>query len=887
MSDGGSVPASLMSDLDASSEALPAETSAASNSYALPMASSPDSARLSMDSPADGPLLQPASVDIVEPRHPGINGAPKVASSPSQSRIREVKERSSPSGPRRRVSGLARPPLEGRWLQRFEACHAASSERPASATSSTRGASSPGSSRSDPVPHRILRAGDAAQDHQRRPTPSKITRAEVASRSRAKADSYDKLEEEVLSMMSALQRPRDVPQLWDPSKPSVPRAGQTNGRLRSPSPRDPRLRTADRAAARLSTDGGVSVSLSARARQSAGYPVHGRSSRQVLTQKAAAPQRSRMKSGPARTNSLERTRLPESSNHKSAESMEGLMRLSHALGEAQRALELQTEALRCPQQSDLQISKDFELFAGKLQRQLAEAQSTSRALGDYIAKRPSPRATARMPDEPQAARPEEAHQRLLNGNHITSMPIPEEAEECTDEKSRLAHVQDYPEQAEECADEKSRLAHVQDYPEQAVQGSGGGGGGGDVAGGDSVRAISGSCGSELDRVESMDKAAPLESAAEAEPLGQGNASSLSSPPADEVRREDEMSDHLWEFVVQGQVPGDETADTLRKTVTCFPGDAMSRLAACNVACVCARGHRVDPTVPNQDDLVLAMCSWGDQGSVALYGVFDGHGPAGHRCAAIARGFLPERIFGDPDLLVNPPEVLKSAFAEAQQDMLRQVPTDAYSSGTTATIALVLRGGVQAERDQSSKAGIGPGTTVHTAHVGDSRAILARLSDAAKGGKCFIVKELTKDHRPDDEGEAQRIKDAGGHICLGGGKRARVICESVPGHPGFALTRSLGLAIGRDCGISAEPQVFSHHMPADAEALLILGTDGLFEFCGNRTVAGHLLKHGVTERALEEVVHEAMKLWSANSSNSTVDDATAIAASLGRVEGDNK
>lgn len=77
------------------------------------------------------------------------------------------------------------------------------------------------------------------------------------------------------------------------------------------------------------------------------------------------------------------------------------------------------------------------------------------------------------------------------------------------------------------------------------------------------------------------------------------------------------------------------------------------------------------------------------------------------------------------------------------------------------------------------------------------------------------------------------------------------------------------------------------MPADAEALLILGTDGLFEFCGNRTVAGHLLKHGVTERALEEVVHEAMKLWSANSSNSTVDDATAIAASLGRVEGDNK
>ena len=51
-----------------------------------------------------------------------------------------------------------------------------------------------------------------------------------------------------------------------------------------------------------------------------------------------------------------------------------------------------------------------------------------------------------------------------------------------------------------------------------------------------------------------------------------------------------------------------------------------------------------------------------------------------------------------------------------------------------------------------------------------------------------------------------MKDVGGHIRLAGGKRARVICDSVPGHPGFALTRSLGLAIGQDCGIVAEPQV---------------------------------------------------------------------------------
>ena len=62
-----------------------------------------------------------------------------------------------------------------------------------------------------------------------------------------------------------------------------------------------------------------------------------------------------------------------------------------------------------------------------------------------------------------------------------------------------------------------------------------------------------------------------------------------------------------------------------------------------------------------------------------------------------------------------------------------------------------------------------------------------------------VKELTKDHRPDDEAEAcafevlafalcisgreaQRIKDAGGHICMGGGKRAQRLVALPPCRP---------------------------------------------------------------------------------------------------------
>jgi len=560
--------------------------------------------------------------------------------------------------------------------------------------------------------------------------------------------------------------------------------------------------------------------------------------------------------------------------------MDGLARLSRAIHEAQRALEFETaEALRRPQESG-EEAKALEAFTDKLQRQLAEAQSTSKALEEQLAGI----ALAKKQAAIDAMRLQKAQDLQLSwhGNGtFTPAPIPEEAEEVDLEKTRS--IQDEVAEPQVKWDE----AQVSDeiFARDGLKSSG-----------EEILPLDHTVNAEKDSdaTASLPMSQSLEVVDGGEPEtmnSQLNANAALSdvkeceseePESKEPESKDQPSesDHNWEFVVQGHTPMEENemSDTDRKTISCFPSNAVAKLMKNGVACVCAKGHRVDPRVPNQDDLVLAMCSWGSQGRVALYGVFDGHGPAGHRCAALARGYLPERIFGDPDLLTCPREVLKAAFAETQAEMLRLEPSEALSSGTTATVSIILEQGVSSERKRSTE----PGIIVHTAHVGDSRAILARVSDGANGGKCFIVKELTKDHRPDNEDEAQRVKAAGGHIRVSGGKRARVICDSVPGHPGFALTRSLGLAIGEDSGIIAEPQVSSFELAGDSEALLVLGTDGLFEFCGNRTVAGHLLKHGVTDRALEEVVHESMELWKANSSNGTVDDATAIAASLGRL-----
>ena len=79
----------------------------------------------------------------------------------------------------------------------------------------------------------------------------------------------------------------------------------------------------------------------------------------------------------------------------------------------------------------------------------------------------------------------------------------------------------------------------------------------------------------------------------------------------------------------------------------------------------------------------------------------------------------------------------------------------------------------------------------------------------------------------------------------------------------------------------------------SDELLVLGTDGLFEFCSTKEVATRLcasvLSHfegvskafrgteGVSDDVLEDVCSVARRRWARSSYNDTVDDITAIAA----------
>lgn len=333
--------------------------------------------------------------------------------------------------------------------------------------------------------------------------------------------------------------------------------------------------------------------------------------------------------------------------------------------------------------------------------------------------------------------------------------------------------------------------------------------------------------------------------------------------------EDYEAQRAWEFVVQGQHDPERQENFAQKIISCFPDNALERARQRGVVCLCCRGKRLDVAVPNQDDFVIARHALVNGGHIALYGVFDGFGPAGHLCSSYVRGVLPESLFSQQNLLLKTEDTLRDAFRKTQESLLRQ-SFDTAQSGTTAALALVLN-----IPDPQN----GPGESwLFIAHVGDSRAILA----SQRGGdpSAFTVTALTKDHRPDCEEEAERIRQSGGEIrkLRENAGAARVFAKGQD-RPALALTRTLGASAAKDCGVISEPEVAAYKLRAGVDVVLILGTDGLFEFCTNSQTAGMLLKDGLKESTLSSLFALSRQNWTSRSFNETVDDITVIAAAL--------
>lgn len=121
---------------------------------------------------------------------------------------------------------------------------------------------------------------------------------------------------------------------------------------------------------------------------------------------------------------------------------------------------------------------------------------------------------------------------------------------------------------------------------------------------------------------------------------------------------------------------------------------------------------------------------------SFFGLYDGHG--GNGCADYLRNNLHKFIITEPHFPQNPQKAIVNGITKAEKTFLATCEREGDYSGSCAIIIIIID------------------KRCFIANIGDSRAILS----GNNGNKTYA---LSRDHRPGDEKEYQRILQAGGKI----------------------------------------------------------------------------------------------------------------------------
>ena len=268
---------------------------------------------------------------------------------------------------------------------------------------------------------------------------------------------------------------------------------------------------------------------------------------------------------------------------------------------------------------------------------------------------------------------------------------------------------------------------------------------------------------------------------------------------------------------------------------------------------CVKGQKEDGN--NQDDFGLIIRS-----RIQILSVFDGHGSLGHAISNFVQRFLTNYLseLTEKDK-VN--DLLKNAFVAAHEACKKEEVAvgntdvfDCVNAGTTATVVVVVR------------------NTLHVAHVGDSRAILA--TEGSRGA--FRLVELTRDHNPLRKDEKKRIIASGGVLKrLEGDFPFRVFVRG-KGYPGLAMTRAIGDVSGEKAGIIPIPEISQFQLHRTRRSFVVVASDGVWEFLTSQHVVDivSMFEPRAAKQAAAKVVEEAIKRWNQHSPWA-IDDITCL------------
>jgi serine/threonine protein phosphatase PrpC len=324
----------------------------------------------------------------------------------------------------------------------------------------------------------------------------------------------------------------------------------------------------------------------------------------------------------------------------------------------------------------------------------------------------------------------------------------------------------------------------------------------------------------------------------------------------------------------------------------------------------------DHSKPNQDAFSHTT-NFASQKSDAFFAVYDGHGRDGEKCAQYSREMLPTVLarvvkemklelchdesengvpmFTDVELgKMQVQHACTKSHLMVNAGLRENGDIDDTLSGTTA-VSVLLQGRLN---------------RITVSNVGDSRAVLGRrvwkeseerryLED---GSTVYKAIPLSRDQTPHSKVERKRIRACGARILsldqIEGLEPLKLddnkvddkdndgidenntdnhnleeeeeddfnenddpprVWHPTMDYPGTAFTRSLGDALAKELGVIAEPEMVTMDLD-EGDEIIVLATDGVFEFLTNQSVIDICAKFKDPLDACRAVISQAYQLW---------------------------
>jgi serine/threonine protein phosphatase PrpC len=361
--------------------------------------------------------------------------------------------------------------------------------------------------------------------------------------------------------------------------------------------------------------------------------------------------------------------------------------------------------------------------------------------------------------------------------------------------------------------------------------------------------------------------------------------------------------------------------------TCTLNTATTSINPCPIhyaICTQQGYYPDDPHKLNQDSYSVTLNFANITNGSSLFAVYDGHGPKGDIFAQFAKKQIPILLYKyvqqeraklhrerNESLLKQDPNNKIIPFNPKLFPMLTEKEFEAASMRAHLECNKKMvdeyhKRDVNLSGTTAISAGIHDGKLI-ISNVGDSRAVLGyRDSEGSENKNSIIALPLSKDQTPWRKDERERVRKAGGRVLtidqIKGTKKINDESERTFGDqllgendfidthgdpprvwlpdkssPGTSFTRSLGDAVADKIGVYAEPEFYSKDL-TDDDKVLVLASDGVFEFVSNQSVIDICAKHSSPSDACEEIVATAYTEWLKHETRT--DDITVIVIYLG-------